>query len=61
MKVEITTEVDFEETLKNANLVLKKTLEDEATCFPRSVIIATIAQINHLLNIREFKERLDKK
>jgi len=50
MKVEITAEVDVEEMIKTTNQALQKMLDNQLKdCFMKSVIIATLAQNEHLL------------
>ena len=52
MKVEITVEVDVEEMLRASNETLKKMADNQIKeCFMKSVILATIAQNDHLLKI----------
>ena len=50
MKVEITAEVDVEEMIKTTNRALSMMLNNQLRdCFMKSVILATIAQNEHLL------------
>jgi hypothetical protein len=50
MKVEITAEVDVEEMIKTTNRALSMMLNNQLRdCFMKSVIIATLAQNEHLL------------
>ena len=52
MKVEITVEVDVEEMLRASNETLKKMADNQIKeCFMKSVILATIAQNDHLLKM----------
>ena len=51
-KVEITVEVDVEEMLRASNETLKKMFDNQIKeCHMKSVILATIAQNNHLLKM----------
>ena len=52
MKVEITAEVDVEEMIKTTNRALSMMLNNQLRdCFMKSVIIATLAQNEHLFVI----------
>lgn len=52
MKVEITAEVDVEEMIKTTNRALSMMLNNQLKdCFMKSVILATLAQNQHLLKM----------